>query len=118
MKGIVIYLGKVLYKYDTITQPELKIGESIIERNDINLIEKGASYDSITNIYINPVIYDELIRQQKLSIVSEIRKKYSIDDEIGLLADVMSGIKLKDNPEITTWRAVVQAAKDKYPKPV
>ena len=60
--------------------------------------------------------YQGKIRTRHGDIESEIRKKYTIDDEIGLLADVMSGVKIKDDPEIITWRAVVQAAKDKYPK--
>lgn len=61
---------------------------------------------------------EQIEEQRKQNIESEINKKYSIADEIDLLAEVMEGKKTKDDLEITQWRADVQAAKSKYPKAI
>ena len=102
-----------------------KNGRKVLEENAVragylieDIEEKEVTAKEYAALQAAIVLTPEQLEQKRKSgIESEIRKKYTIGDEIGLLADVMSGVKLKDNPEIITWRAVVQAAKDKYPKP-
>lgn len=56
MKGIVYETatGYVRYKFDTGSLPTLLGDESYALREDINDIEVGATYDPITDTYINP----------------------------------------------------------------
>ncbi len=58
MKGIVFETatGKILYKFDTSTPPQLNAGEDIKQRNDINDIKAGAIYTPATDIYVNPAV--------------------------------------------------------------
>lgn len=69
--------------------------------------------------YIEPIIpptEEELGRQRKDNIISEISLTYSISDEIELLRELEQGVLTITDKKITDWFDVVEAAKEKYPE--
>ena len=105
----------------------------------------GTSYETDTNVIINPVMpfcdinYTKVvdgivvemsqeekkaidlpdeISKNKQDIISEIRLIYTMEDEIDILVQLAFGSLETSDQEAVDYVNVVQAAKDKYPKKI